>query len=174
MEKSQIMLNIVQNLVGKCWKLGNKKKYIIVHHTASAKQTTLDQIVRFFKLSNLVSCHYVVGKYGEIVQMVDENDRAWHAGKSKWENDINLNNCSIGIEILSDGKDFNDYQREAVWELCKDICKRNKIPHYNVLRHGNVSPDRKWDVGENFWFPFWGKYWSDFQRSLIQKDFKKR
>ena len=160
------MFEIIQQPGGHYWKGGNTKKYILVHHTASSRNTTLAQILRFFKLSELVSVHYVIGKYGEIVQMINENDRAWHAGKSKWGPDTNLNNCSIGIEILSDGYDFNDYQREAAQWLCRNICLRNNIPVYRVLRHSDVSPNRKWDVGETFYKPYFGDKWADFQISL--------
>lgn len=107
---------------------------------------------------------------GEITQTVDEDDRAWHAGSSFWKGKSNLNNYSIGIEVLSDGKTFTDEQREAVRWLCKDIMKRNGIPAHRVLRHKDVAPKRKTDIGESFFNPYWGRNgWSDFQAALMKK-----
>jgi N-acetylmuramoyl-L-alanine amidase len=158
---------VEKRLVGRCTKLGNRKKYIIVHHSASSKQTTFQNLLRFFALSELVSCHYVVGKMGEVAQIVDENDIAWHAGKSSWQGDSYLNGCSIGIEILSDGELFSIEQRKTMVELCKDIMARNHIPPCRVLRHADVSPNRKWDVGEKFWNPYFGNTWGSFQKALM-------
>src|SRR5690606_17178223 len=45
-----------------------------------------------------VSSHYLVHEDGHVVQMVRESDRAWHAGKSSWNGDTDVNSCSVGIE----------------------------------------------------------------------------
>ena len=46
-----------------------------------------------------VSCHYIVSKKGKVYRMVNDKDVAWHAGKSKWKKDKNLNNCSITSDL---------------------------------------------------------------------------
>lgn len=57
----------------------------------------------------------------EIYQIVDENKRSYHAGVSNWRKDSNLNDTSIGIEIVNSGfttnasgqrifADFPDYR----------------------------------------------------------------
>lgn len=162
------MFKINKDLTSEAWKGGNSKRFVIVHHTASSNKTTFQGIVNFFKKKDYISIHYVVGRNGEITQLVDENDRAWHAGKSEWKGTKDLNNHSIGIEILSDGKTFTDKQREATQWLCQNIIKRNNIPIDNVLTHANIAPGRKWDVGPNFYVPKWGS-WEGFQDSLIPK-----
>src|ERR1044072_3016807 len=53
-----------------------------------------------------VSSHYVVDGRGRIDQLVEESDRAWHAGVSCWEGESDTNSRSIGIEIHNPGHEF--------------------------------------------------------------------
>lgn len=102
-----------------------------------------------------VSCHYFVYEDGRIVQMVPEEKRAWHAGKSCWQGEADTNSRSLGIEIVNPGhqlgySDFPDRQIEAVIALCGDILSRHSIKPQNVLAHSDVAPGRKSDPGEKF------------------------
>ena len=102
-----------------------------------------------------VSCHYVVEESGNILQLVPENKRAWHAGKSEWQGIKDTNSRSVGIEIVNCGHDhgypdFPKKQISSVIELCRDISKRHPIPPRNVVAHSDVSPGRKQDPGEKF------------------------
>lgn len=102
-----------------------------------------------------VSSHYIVHEDGRIVQMVREADRAWHAGRSSWRGVIDINSCSIGIEICNPGHefgypDFPDRQIEAVIRLCAGICMRHAVAPERVLAHSDVAPGRKRDPGEKF------------------------
>src|SRR6476659_3071873 len=74
-----------------------KPDFVIIHHTA---QDSLAQTIKTFTLERTqVSAHYVVGRDGQVVQMLSDDLRAWHAGVSKWGNNYDMNSCSIGIEI---------------------------------------------------------------------------
>lgn len=102
-----------------------------------------------------VSCHYLIHDDGRIVQMVPENKRAWHAGKSSWHGSEDINSRSIGIEIVNPGHDngypdFPDIQMGAVIELCQDILQRKEIRPRNVVAHSDIAPRRKQDPGEKF------------------------
>lgn len=102
-----------------------------------------------------VSSHYLVHEDGAIVQMVRESDRAWHAGKSSWRGETDINSRSIGIEIVNPGHafgypDFPGAQIEAVIGLCRGIVARHNIPPDRVLAHSDVAPGRKIDPGEKF------------------------
>ena len=102
-----------------------------------------------------VSSHYLVHEDGRIVQMVREADRAWHAGKSSWHGQTDINSRSIGIEIVNPGNlvdhpPFFDAQIEAVIRLCRDICARQGIRPDHVLAHSDVAPGRKIDPGPAF------------------------
>ena len=102
-----------------------------------------------------VSCHYLVDEHGTIIQMVDENMRAWHAGVSSWKGEDDINSRSIGIEVQNPGHaagypDFSDTQMLAVIALCKDIVARHGIHPTRVLAHSDIAPERKIDPGEKF------------------------
>lgn len=102
-----------------------------------------------------VSCHYVVAEDGGIVQLVDEERRAWHAGRSFWAGLTDINSASIGIEIVNGGHDFGlppfpDVQIAATIDLCRDIVGRFGIRPERVLAHSDVAPSRKRDPGERF------------------------
>ena len=84
-----------------------------------------------------------------------EDRRAWHAGKSFWAGETDINSRSIGIEIANPGHEFGyvpfpDAQIAAVIALCRDILRRHPIPPERVLAHSDVAPLRKEDPGELF------------------------
>jgi N-acetylmuramoyl-L-alanine amidase len=102
-----------------------------------------------------VSCHYLVDEAGVVTQMVPEGERAWHAGRSHWAGEEDINSCSIGIEIHNPGhgldhRPFPEVQMRAVEALCRDIIGRNGIEAARVLAHSDVAPSRKNDPGELF------------------------
>ena len=102
-----------------------------------------------------VSAHYVVDEQGQAFALVSEDMRAWHAGKAYWRGHTNINQRSIGIEIVNPGHEFGyrpfpEKQMLAVIALCKDILSRHDIPAHNVVGHSDVAPTRKQDPGELF------------------------
>jgi len=106
-----------------------------------------------------VSAHYVVLEDGNVVRMVDEAKRAWHAGQSFWRGISDVNSASIGIEIVNPGHEwgyraFPDKQIDVLVPLIHDIMQRHRITRGNVVGHSDIAPARKQDPGELF--P-WGK-----------------
>lgn len=102
-----------------------------------------------------VSAHYVVDEDGTILQLVPESRRAWHAGRSYWKGERDINSRSIGIEIVNPGHEngyrpFPEAQVAAVIDLARDICARHAIAPQDVLAHSDVAPERKEDPGELF------------------------
>lgn len=102
-----------------------------------------------------VSAHYVVDEDGTILQLVPESRRAWHAGRSYWKGERDINSRSIGIEIVNPGHEngyrpFPEAQVAAVIDLARDICARHAIAPQDVLGHSDVAPERKEDPGELF------------------------
>lgn len=126
---------------------------ILLHYTGMADASSA--IVRLCTEGTEVSAHYVVLEDGNIVQLVRESARAWHAGAASWGNETDINSCSIGIEIVNRGHDlgYTDFplrQTAAVIALCKGIMIRRDIPKHRVLAHSDVAPGRKKDPGEKF------------------------
>ena len=102
-----------------------------------------------------VSSHYFVFEDGRVAQLVEEDRRAWHAGKSSWDGETDINSRSIGIEIANPGHEFGyrpfpDVQIAALIPLCRDILARRPVPPQRVLAHSDVAPTRKDDPGELF------------------------
>jgi N-acetylmuramoyl-L-alanine amidase len=102
-----------------------------------------------------VSAHYLIGEDGEVVRLVPEDKRAWHAGASFWRGHRDVNSASIGIELQHPGhalgyREFADAQIEALVPLLNRIVQEHDIPRANVVGHSDVAPARKTDPGELF------------------------
>ena len=106
-----------------------------------------------------VSCHYLISKKGKIYQLVKDKDVAWHAGKSRWKNDINLNSKSIGIELVNKGReDYPSVQIKTLLKLLSVLKKKYKINSNFVLGHEDIAPKRKIDPGPKFpWIELYNK-----------------
>lgn len=136
---------------------GKSPNILILHYTGmSDAQLACDWLC---DERSEVSSHYLVDEQGKVVQMVDEEKRAWHAGVSSWHEESDINSASIGIEIHNPGHtggypDFPILQMEGVALLCADIIARNHIKARNVLAHSDVAPGRKVDPGEKFDWAF--------------------
>lgn len=132
---------------------GKRPDILLLHYTGmDSAETALRWLT---SAESRVSCHYLVDEAGRIVQMVDEDKRAWHAGRSAWKGEFDINSRSIGIEIVNrdhdDGyADFPDVQIDAVTALAQDIVARHAIAPERVLAHSDVAPGRKRDPGEKF------------------------
>ncbi len=126
-----------------------RPSYVVLHHTGSndvnrALRTLTDPLRE-------VSAHYLVAREGRIYQLVDERYRAWHAGRSRWGADADLNSSSIGIELDNDGTEpFPPAQIEALLGLLADIKARYRIPSANFIGHADVAPGRKADPSALF------------------------
>ena len=130
-----------------------KIKFIIIHYTGM--QSKRVSISKLLSLSSKVSCHYLIDRKGEIIQMVNDNKIAWHAGKSKWKNIKELNKYSIGIELVNKGhrlgyQGFHFRQIKSLTHLCLILKKKYKIKTANILGHSDIAPLRKIDPGEKF------------------------
>ncbi|MBT3660211.1 MAG: N-acetylmuramoyl-L-alanine amidase [Rhodospirillaceae bacterium] len=126
---------------------------LVFHYTGMASgQAALD---RLCDPVAEVSAHYLIDEDGAVHRLVDEQYRAWHAGVAHWRGETNINDRSIGIELVNPGHEF-DYrafpepQVAALKELALGILARHDIPARNVVGHSDVAPARKIDPGELF------------------------
>ena len=128
-----------------------RANFVILHHTSD--RTKDEALSTLTDPERKVSAHYLVGRDGEIVQLVEEKERAWHAGVSWWGGNTDINSVSIGIELDNDGfEPFADEQIDALLVLLDDVVKRNNIPAANIIGHADVAPGRKADPSA--WFPW--------------------
>ncbi len=128
-------------------------KFVIIHYTGM--QSEIESIKRLKNQKSKVSCHYLINRKGLIFQMVKDKNIAWHAGKSRWKNFINLNKNSLGIELVNKGhqfgyQNFTKDQITSLIKLCKKLKKKYKIKTENFLGHSDIAPLRKIDPGQKF------------------------
>lgn len=126
---------------------------LVLHYTGMA--STADAVDLLCSPEAKVSAHYVVDEDGQVLRLVPEEKRAWHAGVSSWAGVSDINGHSIGIEIGNGGHDFGtppfpEAQMKAVETLCREILARHPIPPRHVLGHSDIAPERKSDPGERF------------------------
>lgn len=132
---------------------GQAVRHLILHYTGM--QTAAAALDRLCHPAAEVSAHYLVDTAGEVIQLVHENARAWHAGVSFWAGETDINASSMGIEIVNPGHefgyvDFPQPQISALIDLCHDILSRHKILPRYILAHSDIAPARKMDPGELF------------------------
>lgn len=126
---------------------------VILHYTGMKDSEAA--LARLCDPQSKVSSHYMVDEDGKVFHLVDEERRAWHAGKSRWKDIDDINSHSIGIEIVNPGHEFGyrafpEMQMRAVLALCRDIKKRYRLQAAAFLGHSDIAPARKQDPGELF------------------------
>lgn len=141
--------------------------FLILHYTVGNFDSALKTLTLPKPAGGDVSAHYLVRDQPvRTYRLVDESQRAWHAGPSQWKNFANLNPASIGIEIVNPGlvktpdgpryAPFPEAQVDEVIALCKEIVARHKIRPERILGHAEIQPLSKQDPGPAFpWKRLW-------------------
>ena len=126
---------------------------VVLHYTEMASAE--DALARLTDPDAKVSAHYLISEAGDVIRLVDENKRAWHAGQSYWRGHPDVNSASIGIELDHPGhalgyREFSENQFAALVPLLARIVSDYNVPRANVVGHSDVAPARKIDPGELF------------------------
>ena len=134
-------------------RISKQIKFIIFHYTGMKKES--EAINKLTNIQSEVSCHYLIKRNGEIINLIPDLYIAWHAGRSSWRIFKSLNKDSIGIEITNPGhefgyKKFTKKQISSLLKLSKILIKKFKIDCRNILGHSDIAPERKKDPGEKF------------------------
>jgi N-acetylmuramoyl-L-alanine amidase len=151
-----------------------KPNYVIIHFTA---QDSLGQTLHTFTtVKTQVSAHYVIGKDGKVVHMLNDYLRAWQAGASKWGSISDMNSCSIGIEIDNNGNEpYTAAQVKSLLALLAQLKRVYNIPATNFIGHQDIAPLRKPDPGPFFPWKILAQhgfgYWSDDVLELAPENF---
>lgn len=142
-------------------------RFLIMHYTALNFNGSVNALT-----GASVSAHYLVPDFTDktyidagftderIFNLVDEHERAWHAGVSTWAGRTNINDSSIGIEIVNEAKSsgegfifppYPDSQIEAIISLASNILQRYPdITSTQVVGHSDIALGRKSDPGASF------------------------
>lgn len=102
------------------------------------------------------SAQFMIGRGGEIIQLVPEPKKAYHAGVSNWNGRDDCNRWMIGIELIGDGETpFTEAQYIALDSLTEQLIMKHGISWDNIVGHSHIAPDRKKDPGKYF---DWDRY----------------
>jgi len=142
-----------ENLSPNCDERALPVSMVVLHYTGM--QSAAEAEERMTDPTAKVSAHYMIDEDGEVVRLVPEEKRAWHAGKSFWRGLNDINSASIGIELVNPGHEwgyrpFPDAQIDALLPLLARIVAEHDIAPANVVGHSDIAPARKEDPGELF------------------------
>ena len=145
----------------------NTCEYIIIHHTGGGSYA--DNLAYLSTNPAQVSCHFIIWPSEERAKIWDPKDVLRHAGESKWGNLSDMNNYSLGIEVVGYWE-FNQYQFIALIDLVQYLMWTFWIRKENVIRHADITQEdmytkekilrdgrrkaRKVDISSDF-FPKW-------------------
>ena len=122
---------------------------IVLHYTAM--QSAEAALQRLCDPQAEVSAHYLICKTGQVVSLVPETQRAWHAGAGAWGDVSDVNSRSIGVELANTSSHpFPEPQIAALADLMHGIMQRWDIRPERVIGHSDMAPLRKADPGRRF------------------------
>lgn len=122
---------------------------VVLHFTAMADVQAAHD--RLCDPEAAVSAHYLIAKTGDLIALVPEDRRAWHAGAGAWGRHGDINSRSIGIELDNTGTEpFSEPLMAALEPLLAGILARWAIPPARVIGHSDMAPGRKADPGRRF------------------------
>lgn len=132
---------------------GTSIDILVIHYTGM--ESGAAALARLCDPDAEVSAHYLIEEDGRIFQLVEDADRAWHAGVASWRGAADINDRSIGIELVNPGHEFGyrpfpGPQMTALIALAGELLVRHDIPAHNIVGHSDVAPVRKQDPGELF------------------------
>jgi N-acetylmuramoyl-L-alanine amidase len=127
---------------------GARVSLVVLHYTVLDTEAAL---ARLCDPGAEVSAHYLIGRDGEVLSLVDERQRAWHAGQGAWAGAGDVNSRSIGVELVNSGQEpFSEPQMTALERLLTGLLTRHRLSPAAVIGHSDMAPDRKSDPGARF------------------------
>ena len=132
----------------------NKQIDTLVFHYTGMKSFK-DALERLCDPESKVSSHFLINEDGGIYRLVEDKYRAWHAGRSFWRGEEDINSYSLGIELVNPGhefvyKEFSNSQINSLIELCIQLIETYNISKKKIVGHSDIAPGRKKDPGELF------------------------
>ena len=128
-----------------------KPRLIVIHQTEMESAEAALKVLHSQNAQGRVSAHYLIANNGKLYQLVEDNQRAWHAGLGSWQGITDINSVSIGIELDNNGSEpFEERQILSLIRLLDDLCKRFNIPRDAIIGHADLAPSRKSDPSRHF------------------------
>ncbi len=128
---------------------GLTPQFVVLHYTAMASAEAA--LERLCDPEAEVSAHYLIGRDGTCWRLVEESERAWHAGQGSWHGLDDLNSRSVGIELDNRGNEpFPEPLMCVLENLLSEILQRWALPPDAVIAHSDLAPGRKRDPGPRF------------------------
>ena len=122
-------------------------RFVLLHYTAG---NTLDSTVNWMMSEeSKVSYHFLIGRNGEITQLVSVNNVAWHAGESHWKGCFGLNKWSIGIGLCNWGPLYLD-EKSGLFYPQATSKKNEPIPFSKIARFGRLKQSEPYDTFERY------------------------
>ena len=111
---------------------------------------SVDKVIGIWK-SYGVAPHFLIDRKGNVYQLVDEENVAYHAGVSEMKDGRkNVNDFSFGVEILNAEDDgYTDAQYGAIRDLVAYL--KGTYPIKYVVGHDDIAPGRKTDPWNFDW-----------------------
>lgn len=124
---------------------------IVLHYTVEDTLEGSRRILSDPARKARVSAHYLLDRDGRLLQLVPDHLAAWHAGAGRWGSVRDLNQASIGIEIVNTGNEpFPEAQITVLIQLLHDLVARHGIDPRDIIAHADLAPGRKIDPGHHF------------------------
>jgi len=149
---------------------------VVIHYTG---MKSFDEAFdRLCDKKSEVSAHYLIKEDGEIINLVYDEYRAWHAGVSSWRGSDNVNDYSVGIELVNKGHEFGyepfpERQMDSLLRLLQELLEKYPIEIRNIVGHSDIAPTRKEDPGELFNWELLASYnfaiWPDLPNDIANK-----
>ena len=126
---------------------------IIIHSSydaLSGNAYSLEGLIKEYKQYG-VAPHYLIDRKGVVYRLVEDKNIAYHAGVSKTpDGRKNVNDFSLGIEIMNTQADFPTKEQYAALQILIDFLKEKYKIKY-VLGHNQIAEGRKDDPWNFNW-----------------------
>lgn len=111
-----------------------KTDYIILHTTEGKSTGSLKGITKYGL------AHYLVDIDGMVYRIIEKNRIAKHSGRSIWNGKRNIDNYSIGIEVVGmHNEDITVSQYRSLKELIRQLQSYYRLSDNDVLTHSMVA-----------------------------------
>lgn len=120
---------------------------IVLHHTAGTYRSS---VAWCLDPKSKVSYHCIVDLNGDYTTLAQDNQRAWHAGKSSWNGRNDCNSFMLGIAVTGDTnkRRLSEFEIETVAKWCVEKMRLYKFSINMITTHKEVSPGRKADISQ--------------------------